>query len=96
MIEYVQEKELPIDPQHFFDYYDAGDWKDREGNKVKSWKQKAISWARRDRQDSSPSQSVPITAEERQQEEEHWAEEREKAREEHYRRKRERGDLIGV
>lgn len=28
----------------FFDYYDAGDWKDKDGKPVKNWKQKFISW----------------------------------------------------
>lgn len=31
----------------FFDYYDAGDWKDKEGKAVQNWKQKFISWENR-------------------------------------------------
>lgn len=31
----------------FFDYYDAGDWKDKDGKPVKNWKQKFISWENR-------------------------------------------------
>lgn len=31
----------------FFDYYDAGDWKDKDGKAVKNWKQKFISWENR-------------------------------------------------
>lgn len=30
--------------QAFFDYYSAGEWKDRDGKQVKSWKQKFIVW----------------------------------------------------
>ena len=30
----------------FFDYYEAGDWHDAKGNKVKSWKQKLLTWSR--------------------------------------------------
>jgi hypothetical protein len=30
----------------FFDYYDVGDWKDKNGDKVKIWKQKFITWER--------------------------------------------------
>ena len=31
----------------FFDYYDAGDWKDKDGKPVKNWKQRFISWENR-------------------------------------------------
>lgn len=31
----------------FFDYYDAGYWKDKDGKAVKNWKQKFISWENR-------------------------------------------------
>lgn len=31
----------------FFDYYDAGDWSDKDGKAVKNWKQKFISWENR-------------------------------------------------
>lgn len=30
--------------KRFFDYYHAGDWKDRNGKPVKNWKQKFITW----------------------------------------------------
>lgn len=41
---YVQSRGNLIDPQKFFDYYEANGWKDSKGNSVKSWKQKAITW----------------------------------------------------
>lgn len=41
---YVAEKGLTINAKDFFDFYDANDWKDSKGNKVKSWKQKALTW----------------------------------------------------
>ena len=31
----------------FFDYYSEGDWKDKDGKKVKNWKQKFITWENR-------------------------------------------------
>jgi hypothetical protein len=46
--EYVQEKNLHVDADYFFQYYSEGDWKDKAGNPVKSWKQKLITWNRRD------------------------------------------------
>lgn len=33
-----------VDPQRFFDYFEANNWIDSKGQKVKSWKQKVISW----------------------------------------------------
>lgn len=37
---YVREKNLAVDPEWFFNYFEAGDWIDSLGNPVKSWKQK--------------------------------------------------------
>lgn len=45
---YVQEKNLPIDADRFFEYYEAGNWHDGKGNPVKNWKQKCLTWARSD------------------------------------------------
>lgn len=42
--QYFTEKGFSIDPKTFFDYFSEGDWKDSQGNAVKSWKQKAITW----------------------------------------------------
>ena len=41
---YVKEKQLKVNAKSFFDYFEAGDWKDSKGNKVKSWKQKLLTW----------------------------------------------------
>ena len=35
-----------VSAKAFYDYYEAGDWYDAKGNKVKSWKQKLLTWAR--------------------------------------------------
>ena len=35
-----------VSAKAFYDYYEAGDWHDAKGNKVKSWKQKLLTWAR--------------------------------------------------
>ena len=37
-----------VDPVKFFEYYEAGDWKDSKGSPVKNWKQKLISWEKHD------------------------------------------------
>ena len=43
---YVREKNLTVDPSFFFEYFEAGDWYDSNGKKVKSWKQKLWTWHR--------------------------------------------------
>jgi DNA-binding MarR family transcriptional regulator len=45
---YIAEKKLGVNPQKFFDYYDAGDWHDAKGKAVKNWKQKCITWDKHD------------------------------------------------
>lgn len=41
---YCMEKGYNIDVDKFYDYYDVADWKDSQGNKVKNWKQRVITW----------------------------------------------------
>lgn len=45
---YVQEKGYSVDAEYFFKYYAEGDWIDSKGNQVKNWKQKLITWAKKD------------------------------------------------
>jgi predicted phage replisome organizer len=49
VINYVLEKQLVISPYEFFSYYSKLDWKDVQGNQVKSWKGKAVTWDSRDK-----------------------------------------------
>ena len=41
---YVLEKKLQVDSKKFYDYFTEGNWVDSKGNKVKSWKQKILTW----------------------------------------------------
>lgn len=41
---YVKEKGLLVNPKAFFDYFEAGDWKDAKGQVVRNWKQKILTW----------------------------------------------------
>lgn len=41
---YCLERKNNVDPERFFDYFDASDWVDSEGKKVRNWKQKVITW----------------------------------------------------
>lgn len=43
---YCREKDLQVDPQFFWDYYEADEWKS-QGRPVKSWKQKLLTWHRK-------------------------------------------------
>jgi len=43
--EYVQENDYNVDPKQFFDYYTEMGWKDANGNKVRNWKGKLITWS---------------------------------------------------
>lgn len=45
---YCKERNSTVDPLKFFEYYTAGNWKDSKGNPVRNWKQKLITWERRD------------------------------------------------
>lgn len=36
-----------VDYQYFYDYFTEGNWIDSKGNKVKNWKQKIITWEKR-------------------------------------------------
>lgn len=49
--QYVAEKNLAIDPRRFFDFYTAGEWHDSSGKPVKNWKQKALTWDRREQKE---------------------------------------------
>ena len=54
---YCQEKNLTVSPKRFFDYYDAGEWKDGNGKPVKNWKQKLQTWqAHEPEKESAPCQ----------------------------------------
>lgn len=41
---YVQEKNLKVDANKFYNYFTEGNWIDSKGNEVKNWKQKILTW----------------------------------------------------
>jgi predicted phage replisome organizer len=41
---YCNERNNGINAEAFYDFYEANDWLDSNGKKVKSWKQKIITW----------------------------------------------------
>ncbi len=50
---YIQEKGYNVEPKKFFEYFTEGGWIDGQGNPVRNWKQKIITWsgARKENQD---------------------------------------------
>lgn len=46
--EYCKSRNNNVNPQKFFDYYNASEWEDAKGVKVRNWKQKVITWERND------------------------------------------------
>lgn len=57
--QYVEENGMVIDAKYFFDYYDTGDWQDKDGNPIKSWKQKALTWNRREQKERKSKPPAP-------------------------------------
>ena len=45
---YVKEKGYNVDAEKFWQYYDAGHWKRRDGTPVKNWKQTIITWEKKE------------------------------------------------
>lgn len=46
--EYCRSRNSPVDPKKFYEYFDAGNWKDAKGNPVRNWKQKVLTWEKYD------------------------------------------------
>lgn len=42
--EYCKKRNNHVDAKRFYDYFNASDWVDSKGNKVRNWKQKVITW----------------------------------------------------
>ena len=42
--EYAKSRNSNVDVQKFYDYYSVAKWHDKDGNPVKNWKQRLITW----------------------------------------------------
>jgi hypothetical protein len=49
VIAYCRERNSSVDPRRFYDYFTAGGWVDGQGQPVRNWKQKLITWEGRKR-----------------------------------------------
>lgn len=61
--EYASKRQRPDLAKPFFDYYDAGDWHDKDGKQVKNFKQKFITWENRNAKTEIPEQTPKSTKE---------------------------------
>jgi len=43
--QYIEEKNINVDANQFFNFFDVANWIDSKGNEVKNWKQKLLTWA---------------------------------------------------
>lgn len=57
--EYCKERNSSVDPKQFFEYFEAGGWKDSKGNSVKNWKQKLLTWEKYDTPHNAKNTSYP-------------------------------------
>lgn len=51
--EYCKSRNNDVDPKKFYDYYSVNNWKDRDGKKLKNWKQKIITWEGRNKKEDT-------------------------------------------
>lgn len=42
--EYCRERNSSVNPDTFYEYFQKGNWKDSNGNPVRNWKQKLLTW----------------------------------------------------
>lgn len=68
IIVYVKDTHLEVNPKKFFDYYEAGNWKDRKDGKPINWKQKIMTWDQYEKR----SQPIDEKTKEEQEEAEKW------------------------
>lgn len=61
VLEYARSRDREDLARKFFDYFDAGDWIDSKGNKVRNWKQKFITWENRNPKPNNSKPQVSLT-----------------------------------
>lgn len=55
---YVKERNSNVDPNKFFEYYETGKWVDGKGNPVRNWKQKLLTW---EKKDGTQNRNAPVS-----------------------------------
>ena len=60
---YAKAKALQVSAEAFYEYFEAGNWTDSNGNKVKNWKQKMLTWNNHQNQSNSPAKKKEVNCE---------------------------------
>lgn len=55
---YIVEKNINVNANKFYEFFDVSNWIDSKGNKVKNWKQKLLTWANYNKTDNSKSNTT--------------------------------------
>lgn len=76
---YIAEKKLSIDAKAFIDYYEATEWKDSKGQRVKSWKGKAQTWNGHVNTRAAPKKNPAIDFQQRDYPPEHFEKDRQES-----------------
>lgn len=58
---YCRDRQNDVDPKKFYDYFTASDWVDSRGQKVRSWKQKIITWEGHTNKKTVGTNGIPIS-----------------------------------
>jgi hypothetical protein len=58
--DYCKKRNSPVDPQQFFDYFEAGGWVDAKGQPVHAWKQKLLTWEKFDSVPTRKKNNAPM------------------------------------
>lgn len=61
--QYCKQRNNNVNAKTFYDYYEANDWKDKDGKKLVSWKQKLITWERYENKNNLQSNNNYIVTE---------------------------------
>lgn len=57
--DYAKERNSAVNPEKFWEYFNAGDWKDAKGQPVRNWKQKFLTWEKYDHDQPRPTMAKP-------------------------------------
>lgn len=57
--EYCKSRKSSVDPKTFYDYFTVGKWKDKNGDPVRNWKQKIITWEGRKQNKEENKETLP-------------------------------------
>lgn len=57
--EYAISKNMIIDVDYFYEFYEAGEWHNKKGEPIKNWKQEMLSWNRQEAKNTTRRKEEP-------------------------------------